>query len=74
MTSEPIVVNAALAGIGLLTVWSVHTLVGVRDKVNEMYLLLTHEEVGVIHRQKRQEARIKRHSDALRAMGADLED
>lgn len=69
-TTEPIVVNAALSGIGLLTVWSVYTLVGVRDKVNEMYLLLTHEEVGVITRMKTHEHRLGRHSDALRKMGA----
>ncbi len=67
MTSEPILVNAALAGIGLLMVWVVHTLVGVRDMVRDVHLLLTHEEVGVIPRLKAQEVRGKRHSDALRA-------
>lgn len=72
--SEPILVNAALAGIGLLTVWSVHTLVGVRDKVNDMYLLLTNEDVGVLTRLKAQEHRTKRHSDALRALGAPLDE
>ena len=79
-TAEPIVVNAALAGIGVAILWMARTVVEVRDrisdhvlpKLNEMTLLLTHEEVGVLARLRREEARSKRHSDALRALGADL--
>ncbi len=74
MTSEPILVNAALGAIGLLTVATFAAVYRIDRKLNELVIVITHEDIGVLARLKLQEHRTKRHSDALRALGADLDE
>ena len=69
MTNEPILVNAALAVLGLLGVGSFITLRDVRDNVRDLHTAVFAPERGVLAIQKEHEKRLNRHSDALRALG-----
>ena len=71
--NEPIVVNAALAVLGLLGIGSFLTLRDVRDQVRDLHTAVFGPERGVLAVQKDHEKRLNRHSDALRALGG-LED
>lgn len=66
--TEPIVINAALVGIGAVTVGSFTALMQVRDKVERMFVLLADDRVGVLQRLDKVEASQKRHSDEIKAI------
>lgn len=72
--SEPTISQIAQAATALFTVASFARLYFVDKKIDEFTLLIAHEDVGLLHRMKRQEVRAGRHSDALRALGAELEE
>lgn len=67
--TEPILVNAALTGIGIITVASFVKIWALDKKFGELMVRLTDEDVGLFARVGRLEKGQKRHSDALRASG-----
>ena len=48
MPPEPILVNAALGGMGLLLVGALVLLLGLRDKVIKLYTTVIDPEIGVV--------------------------
>lgn len=70
--TEPILVNAALAAIGLLTIGTFIAIIGMRDQVRDMHgAIFGHNgEPGALTTIRQHEARLNRHSDALRSIGA----
>lgn len=69
-----LLIEAALGSAALLTVGSFIKLYALDKKFGEMLLLLSHEDIGLLARVKKVEGRQRRHSDALKAMGAELEE
>ena len=67
--AEPILMGAALTGIGGITVASFVKIWALDKKFGELMVRLTDDDVGLFARVGRLEKGQKRHSDALRASG-----
>lgn len=72
--SEPTISQLAQGATALLTVASFTKLYFLDRKLGDIILLIEHEDIGLLGRVKRLEAGKRRHSDALKAMGAELEE
>lgn len=81
LPTEPTISDITNAATALLTVAAFTKLYFMDKKFDEVLLLIGHADVGLLARMKKSESRhdagdvrAGRHSDALRALGADLED
>lgn len=72
MPSEPILVNAALVAIGLLLLWAVRELHGLRDLVRDIHAIVTDKRTGLTTAVDQHEERLDDHDTRLDGFGRRL--